>query len=157
MTIKKIKYHRVYEDVIEQIKNLILEGNLTPGDVLPTERSWPNRLALVAGHCGSFPHSGARRIDRSQTGGGRFLSKALDVAEDRSRILDNIERATIIELLEARELFETGIVELAAKRATDEDIAEIEAAFATWGDRSECGRSIEAGSSIPLVDCESHA
>nr|WP_244892288.1 FCD domain-containing protein [Paenibacillus glucanolyticus] len=69
----------------------------------------------------------------ARPGGGRFLSKALDVAEDRSRILDNIERATIIELLEARELFETGIVELAAKRATDEDIAEIEAAFEKWG------------------------
>nr|WP_231638726.1 FCD domain-containing protein [Paenibacillus sp. JCM 10914] len=58
----------------------------------------------------------------------------LDVAEDRTRIMDNIERATIIELLEARELFETGIVELAAKRATEEDIAEIEAAFEKWGE-----------------------
>ncbi|GAE08500.1 transcriptional regulator, GntR family [Paenibacillus sp. JCM 10914] len=55
MTIKKIKYHRVYEDVIEQIKNLILEGNLAPGDVLPTERE----LAQ------SFGISGARCVKRS--------------------------------------------------------------------------------------------
>lgn len=52
MTIKKIKYHRVYEDVIEQIKNLILEGNLAPATFFRQNGSWPNRLALAAGHCG---------------------------------------------------------------------------------------------------------
>lgn len=134
MTIKKIKYHRVYEDVIEQIKNLILEGNLTPGDVLPTERELAQSFGISRGTLReAFRILEREGLIEARPGGGRFLSKALDVAEDRSRILDNIERATIIELLEARELFETGIVELAAKRATDEDIAEIEAAFATWG------------------------
>ncbi|RIX51224.1 FadR family transcriptional regulator [Paenibacillus nanensis] len=134
MTIKRIKYHRVYEDVIEQIKNLILEGNLAPGDVLPTERE----LAQAFGISRGTLREAFRILEReglidARPGGGRFLSKALDVAEDKNRIMDNIERATIIELLEARELFETGIVELAAKRATEEDIAEIEAAFEKWG------------------------
>ncbi|SMF91817.1 transcriptional regulator, GntR family [Paenibacillus uliginis N3/975] len=145
MTIKRIKYHRVYEDVIEQIKNLILEGNLSPGDVLPTERELAQSFGISRGTL----REAFRILEREglievKPGGGRYLSKALDVAEDRSRIMDNIERATIIELLEARELFETGIVELAAKRATEEDIAEIEAAFEKWGqidlegeDRSE--------------------
>jgi GntR family transcriptional regulator, transcriptional repressor for pyruvate dehydrogenase complex len=135
MTIKKIKYHRVYEDVIEQIKNLILEGNLAPGDVLPTERELAQSFGISRGTLReAFRILEREGLIEARPGGGRFLSKALDVAEDRSRILDNIERATIIELLEARELFETGIVELAAKRATDEDIAEMEAAFATWGE-----------------------
>ena len=134
MTIQKIKYHRVYEDVIEQIKNLILEGNLSPGDVLPTERELAQSFGISRGTL----REAFRILEREglievRPGGGRFLSKALDVAEDRSRIIDNIERATIMELLEARELFETGIVELAAKRATAEDIAEIEAAFDKWG------------------------
>nr|WP_244892289.1 GntR family transcriptional regulator [Paenibacillus glucanolyticus] len=52
MTIKKIKYHRVYEDVIEQIKNLILEGNLTPGDVLPTERELAQSFGISRELCG---------------------------------------------------------------------------------------------------------
>lgn len=134
MTIKRIKYHRVYEDVIEQIKNLILEGNLSPGDVLPTERELAQSFGISRGTL----REAFRILEREglievKPGGGRYLSKALDEAEDRSRIIDNIERATIIELLEARELFETGIVELAAKRATEEDIKEIEAAFEKWG------------------------
>lgn len=135
MTIKKIKYHRVYEDVIEQIKNLILEGNLSPGDVLPTERE----LAQAFGISRGTLREAFRILEReglidARPGGGRFLSKSLDIVEDKNRIMDNIERATIIELLEARELFETGIVELAAMRATEEDIAEIEAAFVKWGE-----------------------
>ncbi|QJC52586.1 FadR family transcriptional regulator [Paenibacillus albicereus] len=134
MTIKKIKYHRVYEDVIEQLKNLILEGNLAPGDVLPTERELAQSFGISRGTLReAFRILEREGLIEARPGGGRFLSKALDIAEDRTRILDNIERATIIELLEARELFETGIVELAAKRATEEDIAEIEAAFEAWG------------------------
>ncbi|MHA6482151.1 FadR/GntR family transcriptional regulator [Paenibacillus sp. strain BS8-2] len=135
MTIKRIKYHRVYEDVIDQIKSLILEGNLAPGDVLPTERELSQAFGISRGTL----REAFRILEReglidAKPGGGRYLSKALDVAEDKNRILDNIERATIMELLEARELFETGIVELAARRATDEDIAEIEAAFERWGE-----------------------
>lgn len=146
MTIKKIKYHRVYEDVIEQIKNLIMEGNLLPGDVLPTERE----LAQAFGISRGTLREAFRILEReglidARPGGGRYLSKAMDIVEDKNRILDNIERATIIELLEARELFETGIVELAAKRATEEDIAEIEAAFYKWGEINPDGE----GSSEP--------
>lgn len=135
MTIKKIRYHRVYEDVIEQIKDLILEGNLSPGDGLPTERE----LAQAFGISRGTLREAFRILEREglievRPGGGRFLSKELDVMEDKNRILDNIERATIIELLEAREIFETGIVELAAMRATEDDIAEIEEAFVKWGE-----------------------
>ncbi|UUZ83749.1 FCD domain-containing protein [Paenibacillus sp. P26] len=69
----------------------------------------------------------------TRPGGGRFLSKNLNKAEDQKRIIENIERATIIEPLEAREIFETGIVELAASRATEQDIVEIENALEKWG------------------------
>jgi GntR family transcriptional repressor for pyruvate dehydrogenase complex len=134
MTIKKIKYHRVYEDVIEQIENLILEGNLAPGDVLPTERELAQAFGISRGTLReAFRILEREGLIETRPGGGRFLSKNLNKAEDKSRIIENIERATIIELLEAREIFETGIVELAAKRATEQDILEIETALEKWG------------------------
>ncbi|GAB2723578.1 FadR/GntR family transcriptional regulator [Paenibacillus thermoaerophilus] len=134
MTIKKIKYHRVYEDVIEQIENLILEGNLAPGDVLPTERELAQAFGISRGTLReAFRILEREGLIETRPGGGRFLSKNLNKAEDKSRIIENIERATIIELLEAREIFETGIVELAAKRATEPDILEIAAALEKWG------------------------
>ncbi|GAV13743.1 FadR family transcriptional regulator [Paenibacillus sp. MER 180] len=134
MTIKKIKYHRVYEDVIEQIENLILEGNLAPGDVLPTERELAQAFGISRGTLReAFRILEREGLIETRPGGGRFLSKTLNEAEDKKRMLENIERATIIELLEAREIFETGIVELAAERATEQDIREIEQAFEKWG------------------------
>jgi GntR family transcriptional repressor for pyruvate dehydrogenase complex len=134
MSIKKIKYHRVYEDVIEQIENMILEGNLAPGDVLPTERELAQAFGISRGTLReAFRILEREGLIETRPGGGRFLSKNLNKAEDKSRIIENIERATIIELLEAREIFETGIVELAAKRATPQDIAEIETALEKWG------------------------
>jgi GntR family transcriptional regulator, transcriptional repressor for pyruvate dehydrogenase complex len=135
MTIKKIKYHRVYEDVIEQIESIILEGNLSPGDVLPTERELAQAFGISRGTLReAFRILEREGLIETRPGGGRFLNKNLNKAEDKSRLIENIERATIIELLEAREIFETGIVELAALRATDQDIAEIEAAFEKWGE-----------------------
>ncbi len=134
MTIKKIKYHRVYEDVIEQIENIILEGNLAPGDVLPTERELAQAFGISRGTLReAFRILEREGLIETRPGGGRFLSKNLTKAEDTKRILENIERATIMELLEAREIFETGIVELAAMRATEQDIAEIESALERWG------------------------
>lgn len=134
MTIKKIKYHRVYEDVIEQIESLILDGNLAPGDVLPTERELAQAFGISRGTLReAFRILEREGLIETRPGGGRFLSKNLNKAEDQKRILENIERATIIELLEAREIFETGIVELAAKRAMEQDIAEIESALEKWG------------------------
>lgn len=134
MTIKKIKYHRVYEDVIEQIENLILEGNLAPGDVLPTERELAQAFGISRGTLReAFRILEREGLIETRPGGGRFLSKNLNQVEDKKQILENIERATIIELLEAREIFETGIVELAAARATEQDIRDIEIAFEKWG------------------------
>lgn len=138
MVIKKVKYHRVYEEVIEQIKEMIIEGNLKPGDLLPTERE----LAQAFGISRGTLREAFRILEREtlievKPGGGRYLSRSLESLEDQTRIIDNIERATIIELLEAREIFETGIVALACERATDEDIAEIELAFERWGKLTE--------------------
>ncbi|MFE5321126.1 FadR/GntR family transcriptional regulator [Paenibacillus sp. NPDC056579] len=134
MTIKKIKYHRVYEDVIEQIESLILEGNLAPGDVLPTERELAQAFGISRGTLReAFRILEREGLIETRPGGGRFLSKNLNKTEDTKQIIENIERATIIELLEAREIFETGIVELAAIRATEQDIAEIESALESWG------------------------
>lgn len=134
MIIKKIKYHRVYEDVIEQIENMILEGNLAPGDVLPTERELAQAFGISRGTLReAFRILEREGLIETRPGGGRYLNKNLSKTEDRNRIIENIERATIIELLEARETFETGIVELAARRATEQDIVEIEAALEKWG------------------------
>ncbi|WP_126424875.1 FadR/GntR family transcriptional regulator [Brevibacillus marinus] len=134
MTIKKVKYHRVYEDVIEQIENMIIAGKYKPGDVLPTERE----LAQSFGISRNTLREAFRILEReglveTRPGGGRYVSKNLDKEDETKRIIENIEKATILELLEARKIFEVGIVELAAVRATEHDLLEIEMALEKWG------------------------
>lgn len=134
MTIKKVKYHRVYEDVIEQIEKMIIEGNYNPGDVLPTERE----LAQSFGISRNTLREAFRILEReglveTRPGGGRYVSKSLGKEDETKRIIENIEKATILELLEARKIFEIGIVELAAMRATEQDLQEIETALKKWG------------------------
>lgn len=134
MQITKIKYHRVYEDVIVQIENMILEGDFSIGDVLPTEREFAQLFGISRGTLReAFRILEREGLIETRPGGGRYLSNNLNKAEDKVRIIENIERATIIELLEAREIFETGIVELAVLRATEQDIQEIENALEKWG------------------------
>jgi len=36
MELQPIKTKRIYETIVEQIKNLIVSGNLSPGDKLPS-------------------------------------------------------------------------------------------------------------------------
>lgn len=134
MTIKKIKYHRVYEDVIEQIEQIIFEGNLAPGDLLPTERELAQQFGISRGTLReAFRILEREGLIETRPGGGRFVSEQVHSSRDRSRLMDNIERATIMELLEARELFEVGIVELAALKATESDLLEIRHALEAWG------------------------
>lgn len=134
MTIEKIKYRRVYEDVIEQIKKMITEGNLSAGDVLPTERYLAEAFGISRGTLReAFRILENEGLIETRPGGGRYLSKSIHREEERNVIFANIERATIIELFEAREIFEVGIVELAAVRATREDLKEIEIALHKQG------------------------
>ncbi|MCC3373258.1 FadR/GntR family transcriptional regulator [Cohnella sp. REN36] len=140
MTIQKIKYHRVYEDVIEQIERLIAEGELSPGDALPTERELAQAFGISRGTLReAFRILEREGLIETRPGGGRSVARRLGEAEDRKALLDRIERATILELLEARALFEAGIVELAAERASEEDLEEIGRALARWGTIERAG------------------
>lgn len=48
---KKIEYRRLYEDVITQIENIILAGQLAPGDKLPPERELAEEIGVSRGLC----------------------------------------------------------------------------------------------------------
>jgi GntR family transcriptional repressor for pyruvate dehydrogenase complex len=47
---QEIKVQKPAEGVIEQIKNLIVSGDLTPGDRLPAERILADKTGVGRGH-----------------------------------------------------------------------------------------------------------
>ena len=128
MKFREITPIRLYESVIEQIMNLIKNNKLKPGDKLPPERELAERLSISRGSLReAFRVLESRGIIKSKPGGGRYIREIRKNGHNNTEnIILSLEKSSILELLEAREIFEVKIVKLAAQRATAEDIELIE-------------------------------
>lgn len=131
MTFKAITPVRLYESVTEQIMDLIKNNELKPGDKLPPERELAGKLSISRGSLReAFRVLESRGLIKSKPGGGRFIREINNEdLIDTENVVLNLERSSILELIEAREMFEVKIAELAAKRASSEDIIIIENAL----------------------------
>lgn len=128
---KKVSPIRLYENVTEQVMVLIKSNELKPGDKLPAERELAEKFSISrASLREAFRVLESRGFIMSRPGGGRFVRKInKDTLIDTENVILNLEKSSILELLEAREIFEVKIVELAVQRATAEDVKEIEKNF----------------------------
>jgi len=128
---KKIQPIRLYESVAEQIINLIKSNELKPGDKLPPERELAEKFSISrASIREAFRVLESRGLIKSTPGGGRFIREInKDSLINTDNVILNLEKSSILELLEAREIFEVKIVELAVQRASAKDVKEIEKNF----------------------------
>jgi len=131
MKFREIIPVRLYESVIEQIMNLIKNNKLKPGDKLPPERELAERLSISRGSLReAFRVLESRGIIKSKPGGGRYIREIRKNGHNNTEnIILSLEKSSILELLEAREIFEVKIVKLTAQKATAEDIELIEEAL----------------------------
>jgi len=131
MEFKEITPVRLYESVIEQIMNLIKNNKLKPGDKLPPERELAEKLSISRGSLReAFRVLESRGLIKSKPGGGRYIREIRKNGHSNTEnIILSLEKSSILELLEAREMFEVKIAEVAAQRATPEDIDLIEKAL----------------------------
>lgn len=121
----EVKCQRIYENIIFQIKELIDEEKLRPGDRLPSERK-------MAGYLGcsrtsvreAFRVLEADGLVISRQGGGRFIQDTDQemVMSYRLRPSDAIERNAMLQFIEAREALEPKIAELACRRASQQEL-----------------------------------
>jgi GntR family transcriptional repressor for pyruvate dehydrogenase complex len=131
MEFKEIAPIRLYESVIEQIMNLIKSNELKPGDKLPPERELAEKLSISRNSLReAFRVLESRGLIKSKPGGGRFIRETRENGHNNTEnIVLSLEKSSILELLEAREIFEVKIAKLTAQRATVEDIKLIEEAL----------------------------
>lgn len=122
-----IKNVKIYEQVIEQIQNMILDGKLKKGDKLPSERDLAEQL--------NVSRTSVREALRSlevigliecRQGEGNFVKEKFEnnLIEPLS-IIFLLEGRNPIEILELRKIIEIETAYLAAKRITDEEIKEL--------------------------------
>ena len=138
MKFKEIIPVRLYESVIEQIMDLIENNKLKPGDKIPPERELAEKLSISRGSLReAFRVLESRGLIKSKPGGGRYIREIRKNGNNTENIILSLEKSSILELLEAREIFEVKIVKLAAQRATVEDIKSIEKALNKMNEEEE--------------------
>ena len=131
MEFKEIFPVHLYENVIEQIMELIKNNELKPGDKLPPERELAEKLSISRGSLRqAFRVLESKGLIKSKPGGGRFVREIKNNTHNNTEnIILSLEKSSILELLEAREMFEVKIAEITAQRAAPEDIESIEKAL----------------------------
>lgn len=125
--IKPIARISLYEQIIAQLKELVVSEQLKPGEKLPSERELAAKLATSR-------HSlrealrvlTAVGILEIRPGHGTFVSRHADVALNETIFASLVEKDFRYNVLEARKILEPSIAALAALRATNRDLADIE-------------------------------
>ncbi len=122
-----ISSKKVYEQVIEQIQQRILNGELKKGDKLPSERELSEQMNVSR----TSIREAIRVLETmgvidSKQGEGNFICSNIDksLIEPLSMIF-KLNDGTWKDILELREVFELQIVKLAALRATEKDCMEL--------------------------------
>jgi len=142
---KPIKHTKVSDEIMNQMKNLISEGRLKPGDQLPPERELiklfgvsrpPLREALK-----SLIAMGFLEVNQAK----RTFVKSMisERMEDPLSLLIKTDTQKIFDLIEVRKALESWSAFVAAKRATEDDIKQLESIIKEMREASEKGRSWE--------------
>lgn len=122
----------LYQEVVEELYKIIDRENLKPGDKLPAERELIEQLNVSRNVLREAFHVLENRgIIVSHQGKGRFLREQ-PVISDGTRydsISKNLERYSMMEAYEVRQVLEVKGVELIIRNASEEDIDELEAAY----------------------------
>lgn len=124
MYLRPIRTKKIYEEIVQQIKDLIGEGNLKPGDRLPSERELSERLAVSrASVREALSALAAMGVIVIRPGEGTFVQniRNVSIVEPLAMAL-LLDRQAAMELLEAREALEGEAAFLAAKRAGPDDL-----------------------------------
>ncbi|AKL97182.1 transcriptional regulator GntR family [Clostridium aceticum] len=125
---KPIKNTKVYEHIIEQIQNMIVDGTLKQGDKLPSERDLAESLkvsrASVREALRALEIIGITEV---RQGEGNFIKTSFDncLFEPLS-VVFMLNKGKPEDILELRSILEIETVALAAARITEEELKELE-------------------------------
>ena len=140
-----IKQEKVSTKIVEQIKSLIVKGDLKPGDILPPERELMNSLNVsrpsLREALNSLAAMGFIEITQRQRTVIKSLASGRMLEPLHHLLKEDIE--TAYELIEVRKAIETWSAYYAAERATDSDITRIEECIAVMKTKMDEGSSVE--------------
>ena len=121
---------RLSDAVYAQLEKMVVEGTLRPGDTLPSERDLAAQLAVSRPSLReALLRLESRQLIVGRNGGGYQVGNASTAlfVEPLAHLMTG-HAQTARDVLEMREVLESMAVELAALRATPEDLRKLEAA-----------------------------
>lgn len=120
---KKAKGSKLYEEVVRQIRNLISQGKLKAGDLLPSEEELANSIGVSR----ATVREGLRILElvglvETQRGKGTMVTMASpEVIQEKLAFAFNDNAQDLLYLMQVREIIEPEIAKIAAMQASDED------------------------------------
>ena len=119
---KQARQNRIFQDVIEQIQEAILDGQLKAGDTLPPERELKEMFNTSRGTVREalrvLEERGLIQIKLGVGGGAVIRTVTPERASESIGLLIRSNRVSLDHLAELREGIEGNVASLAAARAT---------------------------------------
>ena len=143
LRLDRVKVHRTFEVIVEQLKDQVFAGAYQPGDRLPSERD----LATMLGVGRSAVREAYRALEligivsiRKGKHGGAFINERnhQSLTETLSDLI-RLRRINIADLTEARLVLEKDVTELAMRRVGAEEIAQLRASVEAAIRQANCG------------------
>jgi DNA-binding FadR family transcriptional regulator len=127
-SLTKLDRTSVSETILNMITESILSGSLKPGDKLPTELEFVNRLGVGRNSVReAMKMLSSLGVTETRRGSGTYIAQSYSGSVLNPLILSlAFEQGTTKEMIELRLAIETCAAELAVENATAEDIERIE-------------------------------
>jgi GntR family transcriptional repressor for pyruvate dehydrogenase complex len=147
LSFRPIKTKRIYEEIVEQLKELISKGELKHGQKLPAERELAESLGVSrASVREALTALEAIGILDIRPGEGTFIREtSVSTTFAPLTMILEMEQNSISQLMEVRRVLETEIAALAVQRATEEDLAKIEENLNRMKSAKTISEAVEAG------------
>ncbi|MCG6534232.1 MAG: FadR family transcriptional regulator [Syntrophales bacterium LBB04] len=152
-SMKAVKKKRAYQDIVEQIRNLIEKGKLKHGDQLPNEKELSETFNVSRSTVREAILSleTVQLVDRRQ-GDGTYVIASAEEALIRPLAATLFhEKDDIIDVFALRKIIEPEVAQLASKHASPEAIAKLEEIISEQESRLSDGSSAVSDSDFHQV------
>lgn len=126
---QKARKNRIYQDIVDQIEEAILDQRLKTGDMLPSERDLIEKFEIGRGTLREalrvLEQKGLIEIRLGTNGGAFVKGLTTEKISESLALLIRFQKVSLEHLAEFREGVEGNVVALAATRATRTDITEM--------------------------------
>jgi GntR family transcriptional regulator, transcriptional repressor for pyruvate dehydrogenase complex len=139
--LKEVVAERPVDIIIKQIKDLLITGQLKPGDRLPPERKLSDKLGVGRTHV----REAIRKLEfygilKTRPQSGTYVA-AIGISALESMIADilKIDSYSFQSLVETRVMLEINSIQLACERRTNEDLRQLQISLDDYLEKASHG------------------